>query len=270
MEVRKLAPLIGAEILGVDLGKPLAQSDFELIHAALMEHLVIFFRDQNMSIQQQKDFGQRFGELHIHPGEIGVPGHPEIIVVHADEKSQRVAGEDWHSDVSCDPEPPMGSILRIVEQPVVGGDTMFANMYAAYESLSPPIKELVTGLTSVHDGEHVYRGRYAGDDAGRNYPSAKHPVVRTHPITGRQALFVNRIFTTRIAELSKLESDALLQLLFRHIETPEFQCRFQWRNNSIAFWDNRCAQHHAIWDYYPNRRHGYRVTIQGDRPFFRA
>jgi taurine dioxygenase len=132
------------------------------------------------------------------------------------------------------------------------------------------MQRFLCGLTAVHDGEHVYRGRYAHDDSGKTYPRAEHPVVRTHPVTGRRGLFVNRGFTTRIVELKRTESDALLQMLFRHVETPELHCRFRWAPRSIAFWDNRCVQHHAMWDYYPQRRHGNRVTIRGDKPFFRA
>jgi taurine dioxygenase len=143
-------------------------------------------------------------------------------------------------------------------------------MYAAYEALSDPMKRLLEGLTAIHRGEHVYRGRYGVDDAGRTFPEAEHPVVRTHPVSGRKALFVNRTFTTRIPQLGRHESAAILRMLCEHIETPEFQCRFRWRVNSVAFWDNRCVQHHAMWDYFPQRRHGHRVTVKGDRPFYRA
>jgi taurine dioxygenase len=164
----------------------------------------------------------------------------------------------------------MGSVLHITELPPVGGDTLFASMYAAYETLSPEMQRFLCGLTAVHDGEHVYRGRYNYDDGGKSFPRAEHPVVRTHPVTGRRALFVNRGFTTRIVELKRAESDGVLQMLFRHVETPELHCRFRWAPRSIAFWDNRCVQHHAMWDYYPQRRHGNRVTIRGDKPFYRA
>jgi taurine dioxygenase len=150
------------------------------------------------------------------------------------------------------------------------GDTLFASMYAAYDKLSGPIKGLVEGLTAIHDGEPVYRGRFGYDGGGKAFPKAEHPVVRTHPVTGRKALFVNRNFTTGIKGLSRLESDALLEMLYRHIETPEFQCRFRWQPNSVAFWDNRSVQHHAMWDYFPQARHGHRVTVKGDRPFYRA
>jgi taurine dioxygenase len=269
IELRKSTPNIGAEILGVDLSKPLGNQQFQEVHDALMEHLVIFFRDQKLSVEQHKDFGRQFGKLHVHPAAPSVlADHPEILVVKADEQSKYIAGEDWHSDVSCDPEPPMGSILYLTEVPPDGGgDTMFANMYLAYETLSEPIKKLVCGLTAIHDGERIYRGRYSVDDRGKVYPRAEHPVVRTHPVTGRKGLFVNRYFTSAIVGLRRHESDALLQMLYRHVETPEFSVRFKWQPNSIAFWDNRSVQHHALWDYYPNKRYGHRVTICGDKPY---
>jgi len=272
IEVRKLTPIIGAEIFGADLSKTLGNQQYEEIHLALMENLVIFFRDQTISVDQQKDFGRRFGKLHTHPAAPkGLEQHPEILVIRADEKSKRVAGEEWHSDVSCDPEPPMGSILYLTTVPPDGGgDTMFANMYRAYETLSEPLRKMLEGLTAVHDGEHVYRGRYGMKDEGRVFPRSEHPVIRTHPVTGKKLLFVNRGFTTRIVQLKRDESAAILEMLYRHIETPELHCRFKWQPNSIAFWDNRCVQHHALWDYYPAKRYGHRVTICGDKPIYRA
>ena len=210
IELRKSTPNIGAEILGVDLSKPLGNQQFQEVHDALMEHLVIFFRDQKLSVEQHKDFGRRFGRLHVHPAAPSVlPDHPEILVVKADDKSAYIAGEDWHSDVSCDPEPPMGSILYLSEVPPDGGgDTMFANMYLAYETLSEPIKRLLAGLTAIHDGERIYRGRYGVDDRGKIFPRAEHPVVRTHPVTGRKGLFVNRYFTTQIVGLRRQSDPA--------------------------------------------------------------
>lgn len=267
IEIRKLTPVIGAEIHGVDLAAPMDSRTFDTIHQALMDNLVIFFRDQTLDHEQQTAFGARFGKLHIHPAAPSVPGHPEVMIIHADASSKYVNGESWHSDVSCDEQPPMGSILHINTLPEFGGDTMFANMYAAFEALSTPMQTMLSGLTALHDGELLYRGRYTSNDAGRIYPKAHHPVIRTHPVTRRQALFVNSFFTSRINELSRGESDALLAFLFRHIETPEFACRFRWQKNSVAFWDNRSAQHHALWDYFPQTRSGTRVTIQGDRPF---
>jgi taurine dioxygenase len=263
----KLTPCIGAEISGVDLSRPLSDELFQAVHDALMEHQVIFFRDQTLTPEQHKAFGQQFGPLHVHPASSDHPdGHPEVMVIHADERSRFVAGEVWHSDVSCEAAPPMGSILYLQEVPPVGGDTLFASMYAAYDALSDPVKRLLEPLTAVHDGAHYYVGRYEGPGRDEVYPRAEHPVVCSHPVTGRRLLFVNRMFTTHIPTLKPAESDVVLEMLYRHIETPEFQCRFTWRAGSVAFWDNRCVQHHAIWDYYPHRRHGHRVTIQGRTP----
>lgn len=280
IEIRKSTPNIGAEILGVDLSRPLDQERFEELHDALMNHLVIFFRDQRLSVEQHMAFGRRFGKLHVHPAAPVMLSeqreahagllreHTEILVIQADEKSVRVAGEEWHSDVSCDSEPPMGSILYLTEVPQDGGgDTMFANMHLAYETLSQPIKKLIDGLSAIHDGEHRYRERYEIQDPSKTFPRSEHPIVRTHPVTGKRGLFVNRSFTTRIAGLRKNESDAILEMLYRHVETPEFSVRFRWQPNSVAFWDNRCVQHQALWDYYPGRRYGHRVTICGDKPY---
>ena len=273
IEVRKLTPTIGAEIVGVDLSEPLGNQQFQEVHDALMDNLVIFFRDQRMDVEQHMEFGRRFGKLHVHPNApIGLPELREILVIKADETSKRVAGEEWHSDVSCDAEPPMGSILHLTEVPPDGGgDTLFANMYRAYETLSEPIRTLLDGLTAIHDSSkaHSYRTR-STDRGDMAFPASEHPMVRTHPVTGRQALFVSRGFTVRSPQLRKHESDALLEMLYRHIETPELQCRFKWRPNSVAFWDNRSTQHHAMFDYFPNRRYGHRVTICGDKPFHRA
>jgi taurine dioxygenase len=266
--VRKLTPSIGAEIQGVDLSLMPGSAQLEQIHSALLEHLVIFFRDQHLSPEQHKAFGRLFGHLHIHPAPLGTfEGHPEIVIIAADANSTRIAGEEWHSDVSCDAEPPLGSVLYLKEVPEVGGDTLFASMYAAYEGLSDSMQRFLAGLTAIHDGARNYVGRQAIREPGAEFPRAEHPVVRTHPETGRRALFVNRLFTTRVAQLQPRESDTILRMLFEHIENPEFQCRFRWRRNSIAFWDNRCTQHLALWDYYPQRRYGHRVTIAGDKPF---
>jgi taurine dioxygenase len=270
--ITRTTPNCGAEVGGVDLAQPLSDEAFDTLNSALSEHAVLFFRDQEMTPEQHKALGQRFGELHIHPAFPRlVEGHPEVMEIYADENSTYIAGEEWHSDVSCDEEPPLGTILRMIEVPPSGGDTLFSNMFAAFDALSLPMREFLSGMTAIHDGEPFYRGRYkdGDDDAGKTYPCAEHPLVRTHPVSGKQALFVNRIFTTRIVGLEKAESDALLQMLFQHVERPEFQCRFKWRPGSVAFWDNRCALHLALWDYYPNRRRGLRVTIKGEKPFYR-
>jgi taurine dioxygenase len=266
--VEKLTPIIGAEIGGVALGGPISNRQMDEIHRALAENLVIFFRNQHMTQEQHLEFGRQFGPLHLHPAAPHEPGHPELMIIKADEKSVRANGEGWHSDVSCDEEPPLGSILYIKECPPHGGDTLFANMYAAYEALSDRMKAYLDGLRAVHDGEPVYRGMFANDGVADkpSYPRAEHPVIRTHPVTGRRALYVNRGFTTRILGIPPDESEGILRYLYEHMENPLFQCRFRWQPNSVAFWDNRCAQHRAMWDYWPHRRYGNRVTVKGDRP----
>jgi len=268
IEVRKLSPALGAELNGVDLSRPLSDVQQEEIRRAWMENLVIVFRDQVLSRRQHLSFAGLFGELHVHPATALPEDDPEILVVKADETSSDVAGEDWHSDVSCEGAPPMGSLLYMtVVPPDGGGDTLFANMYLAYESLSEPIKQLIRGRTAVHDGKHVFDR--PGYRDGRTFPRAEHPIVRTHPVTGRQALFVNRVFTTHISGVNKNESDAILEMLFRHIESPEYSVRVHWRPNSLTCWDNRCAQHRALWDYFPHRRYAERATVRGDQPFYR-
>jgi taurine dioxygenase len=269
VRVRKVSPVIGAEIGGVDLSKALGNREFHEIHDALMENLVVFFRDQTMTVEQHIAFGRRFGEPLVHPAAgSSIAGHPEIRVVRSDETTVQATGEVWHSDLSCQPEPPMGSILYLTEVPPDGGgDTAFANMYRAYESLSPRMKAHIDGLSAIHDSAHVYTRPTYDAKSDKALPRAEHPIVRTHPITGRKALFVNRGFTTQIVGLPARESAAILEFLFEHVDTPEFQCRFHWQANSVALWDNRCAQHRAIYDYHPHRRYGHRVTIRGDKPF---
>ena len=274
IDVRPMTPRIGAEIHGADLAQDLGNQTFQEIHDALMEHQVVFFRDQEMTLDQHKAFGRLFGQLQIHPASPGPEGHPEIVVIHADADTNRSAGRTWqsthwHTDVSCVREPPMGSILHLNTVPPVGGDTLFASMSAAYEALSAPMKTYLENLTATHDGERVWRGRYSDqgvDDSGTVYPRAVHPVIRTHPITGRKGIFVNSPFTTHINEIPRDESDDILSYLYKHCGKPDFQVRFRWQPNSVAFWDNRCVQHLALWDYSPETRSGYRVTIEGDRP----
>ena len=271
--VEKLTPIIGAEISGVDIGKLVSDESrsnrqMDEIHRALAENLVIFFRDQHITPAQHLAFGRKFGELHIHPAAPHEGDDPALMKIYADKDSPRANGEGWHTDVSCDVEPPMGSILYIRQCPPRGGDTLFANMYAAYEALSDRMKTYLDGLTALHDGESTYRGLYAnyGVADRPEYPRAEHPVVRTHPVTGKKALYVNRGFTRHIIGVPRDESDAMLAYLYQHAENPLFQCRFRWTENAIAFWDNRCAQHRAMWDYWPHTRAGTRVTVKGERP----
>jgi taurine dioxygenase len=263
--VYKLSPNIGAEIGGIDLSRPVAPETLAEVRDALTENQVIFFRDQRITIDQHKDFARLFGELFVHPASKPVEGHRELIRIHADENSTKVAGEEWHTDTSCEPAPPMGSILHMHTVPDVGGDTLFASMYAAYEGLSETMKQTLGALTAHHSGGAAYRGYYT-DTAGKTYPEADHPIVCVHPESGRKLLFVNSFYTTRINGLAKTESARLLDFLLHHIETPEFQCRFRWRPYSMAFWDNRCTQHRAIWDYFPQKRSGFRIQIEGRAP----
>jgi taurine dioxygenase len=259
----KEAPHLGAEISGLDLSKPLGSPAVNELRHALAHNGVLGFRDQHLEVEQQIAFAAQFGELYIHPVADMTSKHPEILPVYADEKSTRAFGEDWHSDASCDREPPLGSILQLQILPDIGGDTMFSSMYAAYDALSEPIKRLCEGLTAVHDGQHVFRRRF---DPTKKYPANEHPIVCVHPESGRKLLFVNEQYTTHIPQLKPRESDAILRMLYRHIETPEFHYRFKWRPNSIVFWDNRCVQHKAVFDYWPNKRVGTRVQVCGAQP----
>lgn len=267
---KPFAPNLGAEITGVDLSQEISEAEFSEIEAAFLAYQVLFFKDQKeIPPQVHIDLGKRFGPLHSHPAAPTMAGYPEIFEIHATRHSKVANGEFWHSDVSCDEEPPLGTMLQIHILPPCGGDTMFSNMYAAYDALSDAMKTFLDGLSATHASEHIYRGRYADrgqKDSEIAFPSASHPVVCTHPQTGRKALFVNRTFTTRINELSEEESSAVLKMLFEHAESIQFQIRFRWSKNDMAFWDNRCCMHRAIWDYWPEERKGRRVTIKGDRP----
>ena len=263
--VKPLSPHVGAEIQGIDLTKPLDEAQVAALKEALARHGVIFFYDQPIDLEMHRRFAMYFGELHIHVGGEGTASkpdekYPEARRQHFDAK--RVSGEVWHTDQSCAAVPPMASILhqRIIP-PDGGGDTLFASMYAAYEALSERMKWFLKGLTATHDGAKLF-------DKGTKtvYPVSSHPVVAVHPWTGRKLLYVNRGQTTHLDGLPRGESDAILEFLFEHIERPEWQMRFHWRENSIAFWDNRCTQHRAIWDYWPNVRSGYRIQIKGSQP----
>ena len=265
LDVRPMTKRIGAEIFGVDLCRPLGSQELSELHDALMAHQVIFFRDQPIDHESHKRLGRAFGALAIHSGVAGLADHPEIVAIHADANSKFVAGEDWHSDLSCNAEPPMGSILHMHTLPEHGGDTLFSSMYAAYDALSPAMKAFLDPLHAVHDGEHVYRPIV--NDPTKSYPCNTHPLIRTHPVTGRKGIYVNASYTTRIVELAADESAAVLAFLYAHVTNPNFQVRFRWQQDSIAFWDNRCTQHFAVWDYFPETRSGFRVTVAGDTPF---
>jgi taurine dioxygenase len=265
-----LTPRTGTEFRDAQLSK-LDDADIEEVKRLAAERCVLFFRDQHMTLSEQVETGRRLGELHSHPSQRrraaeGGDAHPEVMIVRGDANSRAVPGEGWHSDVSCDEQPPALTMLRVETTPPAGGDTVFASMYGAYETLSPAMQEFLLGLSAVHSGRHA-GPRYGYFDPKADYPENEHPVVRTHPLSGRKALYVNSGYTARIPQLTERESDALLRCLFDHVAYGvQFQARFRWEPNSLTIWDNRCAQHHAVWDYFPATRHGYRVTTIGERP----
>lgn len=269
ISIAPLSPTVGAEIGGFKMSGDLPDEQIAEIRQALLDWKVIFFRDQDGSVAEHVAFGRRFGELEIHPFTPNREDFPEVVIIHHDEKS-KYGQNNWHSDVTWRQEPSLGSILRGKIIPDVGGDTLFADMYAAYEGLSDKTKERIANATAEHSFVFAF-GR--GMDAERKaamlekYPPAHHPVVRTHPETGRKALYVNSAFVTHILEMEKQESDALLYELYMQARTPEYQCRFRWRTNSVAFWDNRAVQHYASFDYPGKVRRVERVTVAGDRPF---
>jgi taurine dioxygenase len=268
IEVQPLTAAIGAEVVGVDLREPLTDEQVATLRGALLDHLVVFFREQRLSDEEHLTVAQRFGPLSVPPLATRYQDRPTVTVL--DQVRPKGEGADeWHSDNTFMAHPPMGSILRAVQLPPVGGDTCFASMYAAYDALSPPLRSLVDGLQAVHDITKPMRKAIAAGhttldlaEMQQQWPPIEHPVVVTHPETGRRGLFVNRNSTTQIVGLSDRENDLLLPFLLDHVRSPEFQCRFHWEPDSIAFWDNRCVQHYAVADY-DERRVMHRVTIDG-------
>ena len=271
-EIKPISGACGAEISGVDLSKPLGNAKFAAVHQALLDHQVIFFRDQDLTPEQQVEFSRRFGELRISEQYESLEGYPEIIEIVKAPDSTGIVGNLWHSDESFLPQPARGSLLYILESPEVGGDTMFANQYLAYDALSPGMQEMLSGLNAVHSDASLQKrnaGRALRVKAGaedRGVFEATHPVVRTHPETGRKSLFVHRPYTIRFENMTVEESAPLLSFLYAHSARPEFTCRFRWQEGSLAFWDNRCLQHYALNDYSGVRRYGHRVTVVGDTP----
>ncbi|MEQ8990487.1 MAG: TauD/TfdA family dioxygenase [Pseudomonadales bacterium] len=265
IEVEPLTPSLGAEVSGVDLGDP-TPPVIDEIRRAFREHFVLVFRDQQLTRDQHKAFGRLFGELQTHPAKtnLGMRGDPEIFDIHITAKTRVANGEGWHTDLSCEPIPPMASALYITEVPASGGgDTLFANMQAAYATLSPAVQRMLLGLTAFHSGQRDLKAYGVELQPGQTYPSANHPVVIRHPDTGQPVLYVNEPFTERINELSPRESAAILGMLYRHIESnTRFHCRVRWRPNTLVLWDNRAVHHHAVWDYYPETRRGERVTVR--------
>lgn len=224
------------------------------------------FRDQEIDRNQHKAFARKFGSLHVHPMQHSYGGDPEILTVKTTKDSAYTAGNGWHTDVTCDEIPPLGSMLYMKQTPAGGGgDTLYADMYLAYEMLSETMRGMLDDRVAVHDGAIPYIGNYnAAPAEGTTYAKNEHPIVTTHPETGKQVLFVNSSFTSHIKGMKSWESKALLSALTGFIaSTPRLYCRVEWQPNTLTFWDNRCTQHHAVWDYWPETRHGERVSILG-------
>jgi taurine dioxygenase len=268
IDVHPLTPTIGAEVRGIDLGQALDDGTQAEIQKAFMEHKVLVFRDQHITTDQHVAFCRAFGDLEVHPFVPPKEGHPEVMVLIANE--DRKGNENtWHSDVTWRLEPSLGSMLRAVELPALGGDTLFADMEAAYAQLDDELRERLSAMTAVHDFARVFGLGLSEEKLAElhdQYPPAEHPVIRTHPVTGRQSLYVNAAFTSHIVGMDPDESGRLLRHLYRQAAIPELQCRIRWEPDTFVLWDNRCVQHYAVSDYYPARRVMERVTIVGDRP----
>ena len=272
---RPLTPAIGALVENVDLAGPLDDEQFADLQAGLLKHQVLFFENQRLTPVQHRDFAARFGALHTHPLYPGVPEAPELFTLD-NHQANPTDNDSWHTDVTFIETPPKAAILHAHLLPASGGDTIWSNMKAAFEALSPSFRDYLTTLDAVHDFTRGFpaSGVVAGNAGAEAHaravaanPPVTHPVVRTHPETGEDGLFVNYTFTDRIVGLTRKESDAILGMLFEHIQKPEFLVRWRWSENAIAFWDNRVTQHYAVNDYLPARRVMVRATILGDPPY---
>jgi len=278
LAVRKLAGALGAEVSGVELWKPLPPDDFAELRQALLDHGVVFLRGQNLSRDDQLALARRFGKPDVHPIANAMEGHPEIIKVEKPAGEGAYFGTSWHSDNSFFEKPSALTLLYAERVPEVGGDTLFASMERAWETLSEPIRRMLEPLTAVHSAARAYdprttgEAKYRGERAisytysERVYEENEHPVVRTHPETGRKSLYVNPMFTERIVGLAPGESRAILEMLHEHATRPDFTCRVSWEPGQLTIWDNRCVQHYAVDDYHAHHRLLYRVTIEGTRP----
>jgi alpha-ketoglutarate-dependent taurine dioxygenase len=274
ISVAPVSGVLGAEVSGVDLASDLDEAAVAEIRQAFLAHHVLFFHDQELTPDQLMRFGRRFGELDTHPFVEGMDSRPEVIEIVTEPEDAVNFGGGWHTDVTFLDEPDLGSILYAVDVPPSGGDTLFADQHAAYDALSDTMKGLIGGLVGLHSAGPQYSpGGYSTrsrsmrtKNADRADSVVRHPVVRTHPETGRKGLYVNRAFTTRIEGLRRDESEALLGYLLDHATREQFTCRFRWRAGSVAMWDNRSVQHFALYDYRGQRRRMYRITLRGDRP----
>lgn len=275
LDVAPISGALGAELTGVKLADDLDADTVAAIRRALLEHCVIFFRDQELNVEQHKRLARKFGEIFVHPNFKGTGPDPEIVELIRNPGNARIVGDEWHTDTTMMPAPPLGAILYGIEVPPYGGDTLFANQYLAYETLSEGMKRMLADLRAVHSdrlvaGPHVAlnatRSTKVRDNADWRETVSLHPVVRTHPETGRKLLFVNRSYTVGFEDMTEAESRPLLEYLLRHGHRPEFTCRFRWTPGAVAFWDNRCVKHLALNDAGPYRRHMRRIQIAGDQP----
>jgi len=276
--IRPASGALGAEVHDVDLAEPLGGSLRSALLDAFHEHHVLFFRDQKLTREAQLAFARLFGEPEVHPIANGMAEHPEIIRVHKPRGERAFFGTSWHTDNTFFERPSGTTVLYGETVPPVGGDTVFASMERAWETLSEPLRRFLEPLRAVHTAADAYDPRTTGDAKYKGetaitykfsdaiYERVEHPVVRSHPVTGRRSLFVNEMFTERIVGLERHESDALLAMLYAQATRPELTCRFRWEPGSVAVWDNRCVQHYAIDDYPDHERVMYRVTLQGERP----
>lgn len=271
--VTPITPAIGALVADVDIAGELEPSTVDEIRHAFHAHLVLFLREQRLSPERLVAFARHFGEIGYYPFVEGMSGHPEVVEVVKKEDEKINFGGLWHTDTSYLERPPLGSLLYAVEVPAVGGDTLFANMYMAYESLSPGMQRMLEGLRGINSAEkrdaavtRTHRVAEKPRDAGDIVTTAAHPLVRTHPVTGRKALYCSAAHTVCIEGMSEAESRPILEYLYRVQQREEFACRFHWERGSVALWDNRCAQHNALNDYHGHRRVMHRVTLEGEVP----
>lgn len=275
LDVRPIAGACGAEIHGVDLSRSLSDTTIASIRQALVDHCVVFFRDQEIDVAQHKAFARRFGKIFVHPNYKGVGADDEVVVIRREPGDKKIVGEEWHADTTMVEEPPMAAILYAIEVPPYGGDTMFASQYAAYDALSDGMKTMLGRLRAHHSDRKVagpqanmnaFRTTKVREDDGWRETTAVHPVVVTHPESGRKLLYVNHSYTYGFEGMTEEESKPLLDYLLNHGHRPEFTCRFRWEKGSIAFWDNRSCKHLAVHDSHQARRHMRRIQIEGSRP----
>ncbi|MBV8804796.1 MAG: taurine dioxygenase [Sinobacteraceae bacterium] len=275
IQTTRVARALGVVVSGIDISQDLPQAAIDELSKLLIEHQILFFRDQPISPQAQARFAARFGTLHVHPVYPVMPELPEIMLIDT-HPGFLPDNDNWHTDVTFSETPPLAGILAAKRIPAAGGDTMWSSMSAAYEALSEPMRRFLDGLTAQHSiaksfpperwqSDPAFKERY--ERAVAKYPPVTHPVIRTHPVSRRKGLFVNEGFTTHINELSPQESQSVLAFLCAHVARPEFTVRWSWRVDDVAFWDNRVTQHYAIADYLPERRTMHRATVNGDKPF---